>query len=142
MGTSGDIGDSFTSISGAEAAPLPDRFVDLKRHLARGKHQKLWDGWCRLLRTLERENETIAARKSDVIPQVRFAELDSDCEKLKDEIQKRGVVVVRGVIPQSEARAYKDEVEGYVRKNPQTRGESYWAKTPVHQLKFSRLSEA
>ena len=142
MGTSGDIGDSFTSISGAEAAPLPDRFVDLKRHLARGKHQKLWDGWCRLLRTLERENETIAARKSDVIPQVRFAELDSDCEKLKDEIQKRGVVVVRGVIPQSEARAYKDEVEGYVRKNPQTRGESYWEKTPVHQLKFSRLSEA
>ncbi|KAL3965650.1 hypothetical protein ACCO45_002654 [Purpureocillium lilacinum] len=136
MGTSGDIGDSFTSISGAEAAPLPDRFVDLKRHLARGKHQKLWDGWCRLLRTLERENETIAARKSDVIPQVRFAELDSDCEKLKDEIQKRGVVVVRGVIPQSEARAYKDEVEGYVRKNPQTRGfpkhdpqvyELYWS---------------
>jgi hypothetical protein len=39
-----------------------------------------------------------------------------------EEIRKRGVVVVKGVVPEVEARAYKGEVEEYVRKNPWTKG--------------------
>jgi hypothetical protein len=31
--------------------------------------------------------------------------------------------VIRGVIPEQEARAYKFEIEEYVKKNPQTKGE-------------------
>ncbi|GAO15286.1 hypothetical protein UVI_02041100 [Ustilaginoidea virens] len=73
---------------------------------------------------------------SDVIPQVEFAHLEAGCRGLRDEIRKRGVIVVRGVVPEGEARAYKDEVEEYVRRNPWTRAfppddpqvyELYWS---------------
>ncbi|KAM4065721.1 hypothetical protein HRG_010563 [Hirsutella rhossiliensis] len=132
----GDISDAFVSLSGAERAPLPDRYRQLKCDLVRGREDKLVESWSRLLRQLKRENDIIAAKGSDVIPQVDFADLEAGCERLKGEIKKRGALVVRGVIPEDEARGYKDEIEDYVRKNPHTRAfpprdpqvyELYWS---------------
>jgi len=120
----GDISDAFVSLSGAKRDALPDRFRQLKCDLVRGREKQIVDGWTRLLRKLRRENEVIAQRGSDVIPQVDFAHLDAGCRALKDEIKKRGAIVVRGVVPEAEARAYKEEVEEYVRRNPWTRGTS------------------
>jgi hypothetical protein len=118
----GDISDAFVSLSGAKRPPLPDRFRKLKCDLVRGREKEISESWKRLLRRLRAENEIIAQKGSDVIPQVDVADLDSACEALKEEIRKRGAVVVRGVVPEAEARAYKEEVEEYVRKNPWTRG--------------------
>ncbi|POR39726.1 Uncharacterized protein TPAR_00084, partial [Tolypocladium paradoxum] len=132
----GDISDAFVSLSGAQRAPLPDRFRQLKCDLVRGREGAVAESWARLLRRLRKENDVIAEKGSDVIPQVEFAELEAGCAKLKGEIQKRGAVVVRGVIPEAEARAYKEEVEEYVRKNPHTKAfppndpqvyELYWS---------------
>ncbi|KND86824.1 Uncharacterized protein YbiU [Tolypocladium ophioglossoides CBS 100239] len=132
----GDISDAFVSLSGAQRAPLPDRFRQLKCDLVRGREEAVVESWSRLLRELRKENDIIAARGSDVIPQVEFADLEGGCERLEEEIKKRGAVVVRGVIPEAEARAYKAEVEEYVRRNPHTRAfpaddpqvyELYWS---------------
>lgn len=120
----GDISDAFVSLSGAERAPLPDRYRQIKCDLLRGREHKIFESWSRLLRQLRRENDIIAAKGSDVIPQVDFADLEAGCERLKGEIKKRGALVVRGVIPEQEARGYKEEIEDYVRKNPHTRGRS------------------
>lgn len=121
----GDISDAFVSLSGAARPPLPDRFRQLKCDLVRGREQQIVDSWGRLLRQLRIENNIISQKGSDVIPQVDFSDLDAGCDKLKDEIRKRGAIVVRGVIPEAEARAYKEEVEDYVKKNPWTRGEKH-----------------
>lgn len=120
----GDISDAFTSLSGGPKAPLPDRFRQLKCDLARGREADITASWGRLLRALRHENEIVASKGPSVIPQIEYSGLDSGLEAMGDEIRKRGAVVIRGVVPEAEARAYKEEIEDYVRKNPSTRGES------------------
>ncbi|KAJ4202251.1 hypothetical protein NW767_006210 [Fusarium falciforme] len=132
----GDISDAFTSLSGAKREPLPDRFRELKCELVRGREKEIVASWDRLLRQLKRENEIIAKKGPSVIPQVEFSDFEKDVDVLKEEIRKRGAVVIKGVIPEAEARAYKDEIEEYVKKNPSTRAfpahdpqvyELYWS---------------
>lgn len=119
----GDISDAFVSLSGVERPPLPDRFRQLKCDLVRGREGAIKQSWVKLLRQLRKENDIIAAKGPAVVPQVEFNDLEAGIEGLKDEIQKRGAVVVKGVIPEAEARAYKEEIEEYVKKNPSTRGQ-------------------
>ncbi|KAH7143246.1 hypothetical protein DER46DRAFT_110953 [Fusarium sp. MPI-SDFR-AT-0072] len=132
----GDISDAFTSLSGAQREPLPDRYRQLKLNLLQGREDKIVQGWKKLLRELRRENEIVAKKGPGVIPQIDFKDLEKSNDGLRDEVKKRGVVVVRGVIPEGEARAYKAEVEEYVAKNPSTRAfpphdpqvyELYWS---------------
>lgn len=118
----GDISSVFVSLSGADRPPLPDRFRQIKNTLVAGREDKVVASWNRLLEELRKENETVAARGSAVIPTVEFKDLESELERLKPEIQKRGAAVIRGVVPEAEARAYKSEIEEYVKKNPSTRG--------------------
>lgn len=118
----GDISDSFASLAGVKDEPLPDQFRQLKLSLVQGREQKIIASWNRLLRQLQVENDTIAELGPKVIPEVYFDDLDRDIVSLKDEIKKRGAAVIRGVIPEDEARGYKHELEDYIRKNPQTKG--------------------
>lgn len=118
----GDISDAFVSLSGAKRDPLPDRFRQLKCDLVRGREAAITESWVRLLRDLRKENEIIASKGSDVVPQVDFRDLEGGIADLKAEITKRGAVVVRDVVPEAEARAFKEEVEEYVNQNPWTRG--------------------
>ena len=107
----GDISDAFVSLSGAKRDPLPDRFRQLKCDLVRGREREVTQSWTRLLRALREENDYIAAKGSDVIPQIEYKHLDKGIDELRGEILKRGAVVVRGVVPEEEARAYKEEVQ-------------------------------
>ena len=118
----GDISDAFISLSGTEQPPLPDRFRQLKCELVKGNEARIQAAWAGLLEDLKRENQMIARERSSVIPEIEFDELEKGLDGVKDEVRKRGVVVVRGVVPEEEARAYKTELEEYIRKNPGTRG--------------------
>ncbi|KAF5234576.1 hypothetical protein FANTH_12094, partial [Fusarium anthophilum] len=132
----GDISDAFTSLSGAQREPLPDRYRQLKFNLLQGRQDKIVQSWNKLLRELKRENEIVAQKGPGVIPQIEFKDLERSSDALREEVKKRGVVVVRGVVPEGEARAYKAEVEEYVARNPSTRAfpphdpqvyELYWS---------------
>ncbi|KAK1985762.1 hypothetical protein LZ30DRAFT_618877 [Colletotrichum cereale] len=132
----GDISSVFVSLSGAERAPLPDRFRVLKQELVAGHEDAVVRSWGRLLRALRDENEIVRAAGPAVIPSVEFRDLEGGVARLRDEIRKRGAVVVRGVVDEGEARAYKDEIEAYVRRNPSTKAfppdnpqvyELYWS---------------
>ncbi|KAL2151172.1 hypothetical protein VTH82DRAFT_6270 [Thermothelomyces myriococcoides] len=136
----GDISDIFASLSGKKRLPLPDRFRVLKRRLVSGHEDAVIASWKRLLAALQRENELIARSGTAIVPEVRFSHLEDDIEASRASIKKRGVVVIRGVIPEDEARAYKFEIEEYIRRNPHTRGfpssepqvfELYWSKAQV-----------
>jgi len=118
----GDISDTFASMSGKGHKTLSDRFRELKLSLISGHEIEVKDSWRRLLAELKKENGVVAAQDSKVIPVIEFNNLDDDLQRLEGEIGKRGAAVIRGVIPEAEARAYKTDIEEYVRKNPSTRG--------------------
>lgn len=136
----GDISDAFVSLSGAEQAPLSDRFRQLKNDLVHGNEARIQTAWAGLLEDLRRENQVIARERSNVIPEVEFKNLESGLDGVREEVRKRGVLVVRGVVPEDEARAYKTELEAYLRKNPSTKAfpahdpqvwELYWSSPQV-----------
>ena len=118
----GDISSVFVSLSGASPPALPERFTDIKRRLVQGKEAQVSASWKRLLKQLSIENKLVAEKGPAVVPQIDFDDLSTPSADTINQIRKRGVAVVRGVIPGEEARGYKEEVEEYVRANPWTKG--------------------
>ena len=118
----GDISSVFVSLSGASPTALPERFTNIKRQLVRGKEPQISSSWKRLLKQLSIEKELVAEKGPAVVPQIDFKDLSRSSTDTINLIKKRGVAVVRGVIPEEEARGYKDEMEEYVRANPWTKG--------------------
>ena len=57
-----------------------------------------------------------------MVPQIDFKDIGRPSEDFMREVKKRGVAVVKGVVPTDEARGYKGEVEEYVKTNPWTKG--------------------
>ena len=118
----GDISSVFVSLSGVTPEPLPQRFADIKRQLIQGNEGAVATSWKRLLEQLAVENETVKQRGPDIIPQIQFKDLQNPSQEFIADIKKRGVAVIRGVVPENEARGYKNEVEEYVKLNPWTKG--------------------
>ncbi|PVH88398.1 DUF1479 domain protein [Cadophora sp. DSE1049] len=132
----GDISAVFPSLSGVVMEPLPERFTEIKRQLIQGNEERLTESWQRLLKQLAVENEIVKERGSDIIPQIEFEELRNAPSGFVKDIKKRGVAVIKGVVPENEARGYKNEVEDYVKRNPSTKAfppdnpqifELYWS---------------
>ncbi|KAK6070682.1 hypothetical protein SCUP515_08291 [Seiridium cupressi] len=132
----GDISDSFASLSGTGFAPLPERFLDLKRKLIKGNEDAVVASWERLLQKLRIENDIVAREGPNAVPSIDFKNLETDLPVLRRHIKERGVAVIRGVVSEVEAREYKNEIETYVKQNPSTRAfpqnnpqvyELYWS---------------
>ena len=121
----GDISSVFVSLSskdGQQQTQLPEEFAHLKKRLIAGREDQIQHSWNRLLYQLREEVRTIQHRGSDAIPSIDYKDIHAAPRSFQEELRKRGVAVVRGVIPESEARGYKEEIEAYVRQNPGTRG--------------------
>lgn len=118
----GDISSVFVSLSGGSAAPLPPRFADIKRQLIAGNEMRLRESWNSLLSALAVETATVARLGSDIIPQIDFRDIAQPPSDFLEGVKKRGVGVIRQVVPRDEARIYKTQVEEYVMANPWTKG--------------------
>lgn len=118
----GDISSVFVSLSGVTPDPLPQRFADIKRQLIQGNESAVTASWKRLLEQLAVENEIVKQKGPDIIPSIQFKDLQNPPQDFISDIKKRGVAVIRGVVPEDEARGYKNEVEDYVKLNPWTKG--------------------
>lgn len=144
----GNIADAFVSLSGGPTTPLPQRFLELKRTLVGGHEDRVVKSWNRLLAELKRENQTIAREGPRVVPSLDYQDFDTDLNRLGDEVKKRGVAVIRGVLPEEEARSFKSEIEEYVRQNPHTKAfppdnpqvyELYWSAPQLRARAHSNL---
>ena len=120
----GDISSVFVSLSGKERSALPERFASQKKRLIAGREDQIQRSWDRLLRKLKDEVHLIEQRGSDIVPSIDFKDIHSAPAAFRDELRKRGVAVIRGVIPEHEARGYKEEIEHYAKANPGTKGMS------------------
>ncbi|KIO21397.1 hypothetical protein M407DRAFT_80394 [Tulasnella calospora MUT 4182] len=141
----GDISAIFASLSGASHDALPQRFADLKKAIvgtSHEAHQKLTESWVDLLAELQIGLQEIQRKGPSIIPEVSFKELTESGGSATwiKEVAKRGVVVVRDVVPDEEALAWKQQVRDYIKANPQVKGfpaddkqvfEIYWSKSQV-----------
>lgn len=118
----GDISDAFASLSGQEFKPLTPKYADLKGRLIKGRENEVRESWERLLRELREEIPLIVELGSKVIPVIDFQDIDNAPETFSSELRKRGVAVVRGVVPEQEALQWKEDLREYIRQNPQTKG--------------------
>jgi Protein of unknown function (DUF1479) len=119
----GDISSVFVSLSGAANSQLPDRFAKIKQDLLNGREDRVEASWKRLLEKLAVEKADVAEKGPNIIPQIDFKDLSTfPAKSFRKSLKKRGVAVIRGVIPEDEARSYKAQTEDYIRDNPWTKG--------------------
>ena len=147
----GTIADAFASLSGQAFAPLEPRFADIKRELIRGNEEAVTASWQRLLTRLQVETKLISDLGSRVIPEIDYTEIQQPDEAFSQEYRKRGVAVIRNVIPRDEANALKEELRQYIKANPQTKAfpednpqvyELYWSPTQVKARSHPNLLQA
>lgn len=118
----GDISDAFASLSGQEFKPLAPEYAHLKGRLIKGRENEVRESWERLLRDLREEIPLIVELGSKTIPEIDFKDIDNAPEVFNNELKKRGVAVVRGVVAEEEVLQWKEDLRNYIRQNPHTKG--------------------
>ncbi|CAE6467323.1 unnamed protein product [Rhizoctonia solani] len=138
----GDISAAFPSLSGVVHDSLPPRFSQLKKDLlpTTESRDRLVAGWIDLLGALREGVTELQAKGNEAIPEVSYAEIERGGKSWKDEVRKRGSVVVRDVVEDGEAVGWKQQVLEYVKENPQVKGfprdnkqifELYWSRPQI-----------
>ncbi|KAF2156557.1 DUF1479-domain-containing protein [Myriangium duriaei CBS 260.36] len=136
----GTIADAFASLSGQKFEPLEPRFAAIKQDLIQGHEEAIHASWIRLLDQLRTETETIAKLGSNIVPQINFTDLANPSASFNHEYRKRGVAVVRGVLPENDALDLKADIRRYVAANPHTKAfpadnpqvyELYWSPSQI-----------
>ncbi|PVU86644.1 hypothetical protein BB559_006461, partial [Furculomyces boomerangus] len=113
----GNIGSIFANSFKGE---LPVRYADLKKEISPKDPSVIQNAWVRLESSFEKEAPQIKALGSKIIPQVNYQDILNGefPSNMKDEIKKRGCVVVRGIVPTEVAEGYKQQVLDYIAAHP------------------------
>lgn len=142
----------FLSLSASDPIPLTERFAKIKRNLIAGNEKAVADSFYRLLSQLRKEADRIAAAGPDIIPIIDYFDIHDPTKvaAFRDALQKRGVAIVRKVVPQNVALSWKEETQEYLRHNPPTKGipardpqlyELFWGPGQVRARADSRVLE-
>ncbi|KAJ7631784.1 hypothetical protein B0H17DRAFT_1108604 [Mycena rosella] len=125
------------------SAPLPPRFIEIKRAIAATNpnfEQDLTKAWNEVLAELATVAKTIAKEGPAYIPQVAFADLDKLNEAQIADIKRKGTVVITDVVDDAQARGWKVSLEEFIKANPQSEGfpeedkqffHLYWTKAQI-----------
>ena len=147
----GDISDAFASLSGMRFEPLEPRFANVKSKLIAGNEEALYYSWNRLLASLREEMPIIAELGSEIVPEIDFKDVGNASSRFRAEHKKRGVAVIRNVVPQQEALDMKQELRDYIRANPHTKAfppenpqvyELYWSPAQIKARSHPNLIKA
>ncbi|KAJ6596049.1 DUF1479-domain-containing protein [Mycena sp. CBHHK59/15] len=119
--------------------PLPLRFVEIKRNIAASNpnfQEHTTQAWNEVLVELDKVTRNIIKDGSDV----SFADLANLTETQIDDIKRKGTVVIKDVVDDAEARAWKTSLEEFIEANPHADGfpedkkqffHVYWTKAQV-----------
>ena len=119
---------------------------EIKKNLAPDP-DVLSSAWGRLMTALEKEVKEMQEKKQDIIPQIDYEAISENNGHFPNanDIKKRGVVVVRNLLSESEALEYRDELKDYLKLNAGKYGdpgmfyEIYWAKPQVNARQHERM---
>ncbi|KAI1392880.1 DUF1479-domain-containing protein [Hypoxylon trugodes] len=142
----------FLSMSDLGSIPLSERFAKIKRNLIAGNEKAVADSFYRLLSQLRKEADRIAAAGPDIIPTIDYFDIHDPTKVavFRDALKRRGVAIIRRVVPSNVALSWKEETQEYLRHNPSTRGipahdpqlyELFWSPGQVRARADSRLLE-
>ncbi|CDK26969.1 unnamed protein product [Kuraishia capsulata CBS 1993] len=106
---------------------LPERFALLKRDIIKPEHEeKVKASYKRLLVALEAKTEEIAQAGSSYVPEVKWSDIKANNNVIPDEtielFKERGCIIVRGVIPESVAEKWFENLQDFVTKHPEVGG--------------------
>ncbi|EIN04020.1 DUF1479-domain-containing protein [Punctularia strigosozonata HHB-11173 SS5] len=122
---------------------MPSRFADLKREIRDSIPSfevKVTDAWTRLLAQLKESTAEIAREDSSIIPQVKFSDLEKLSESEIQNIKRRGSLVIKDVVDDADAAAWKTVLGEFAKANPDVKGVPaddpqffmlYWTKPQV-----------
>jgi len=119
--------------------------------LIAGNEQAVHESWNRLLASLREETSTISKLGSKVIPTIDFKDIDNASDEFRNEHKKRGVAVIRNVVPSHEVLEWKDGLREYIKANPQTKAfppdnpqvyELYWSPAQIKARAHPNLIKA
>lgn len=134
----GDISSAFGSFADGNDE-LDATYIQIKKNLIKNP-EAVKESWLRLKTALAAGIEEIKQKGSSIIPEIPFSEIDDISENKRNEILKRGCVIVKLAISAQKAKSLKDDVVNYIAKNPHTKGfpaekkvvyELYWSKSQV-----------
>lgn len=140
----GDISSVFSHLGG-KGIKLDPSLLKLKKEIAPKDPSILNNAFKRLMESFEKESPEIKEKGSDIIPQVTFAEIQSNNGEfpphIANEIRKRGCVVIRNVVSREEAQGYKNQIKKYIGNHSKDLGgfpidnpqvwEVYWSQSQV-----------
>ncbi|TRX93828.1 hypothetical protein FHL15_005210 [Xylaria flabelliformis] len=137
----------------SEPIPLSSRFAKLKRNMIACREKDVAESFYRLIRALRKEADDIATRGSDVIPTIDYFDIHDSVKAsaFRKALRKRGVAVIKRVVPLTTAQTWKEETLDYIAENPQARGhpshdpqlfDLYWSPSQVRARADSRLLDA
>ena len=113
--------------SQGEPIPLQPRFAEIKKKIVSGNADAIAASWNRLLRELKREIDLInTLGVTETIPSIDFKDVNQlpstkRKEEFSSKLRHRGIGIIRGVIPEETALAWKRDLDDYLWINPQTR---------------------
>ncbi|TGJ87529.1 hypothetical protein E0Z10_g1181 [Xylaria hypoxylon] len=143
----------MSMLDSSEPIPLTSRFAKLKRNMIACREKDVAESFYRLLRALRKEADDIATRGSDVIPTIDYFDIHDSVKAsaFRKALRRRGVAVIKHVVPSTVAQAWKEETLDYIADNPQTRGypphdpqlfDLYWSPSQARARADSRLLDA
>jgi len=113
-------GNLLSAFKPEQEEELPERYLELKKNFLdkNNLREKLQTTWDRLIKEFANETAEIEQIGPNIIPQVEFEDISKNGgkfpEEILGEIHKRGVVVIRNVIPDEEALKYKEDLLKYI----------------------------
>ncbi|KAI5302478.1 hypothetical protein KEM56_000667 [Ascosphaera pollenicola] len=133
---SGNISSIFPSLQpGYKPKPLAPRFAELKKNVFDRNSDALIRGYGRLVESLEHEVQQLRVKGAEAFPSINYSDFVSGniSKETLAEIHMRGSVVIRGVIPKSEALDLKQEAREYIAAN-QEKVKAFPADSPASKL--------
>ncbi|PPQ84327.1 hypothetical protein CVT26_011435 [Gymnopilus dilepis] len=105
---------------------LPPRFAALKATLASSYgpnfEENATRSWGEILEELNKLAKVTQEEGSNYIPQVNFSDLHSLSKDEIAKIKRKGVLVIKDVVPDEQALKWREELKEYVRLNPGVEG--------------------
>lgn len=126
--------------------PLPPRFADLKREIASSYpnfQERVTKAWGEVLEELEKYTGEIIAEGPNVLPssmaasllfsdhfaaitqyiaQINFKDLQTLTSEQLEAIKRKGSIVIKDVVDDDQARAWKASLDEFVKVNPTAEG--------------------
>ncbi|KAE9409770.1 DUF1479-domain-containing protein [Gymnopus androsaceus JB14] len=95
--------------------------------------------WKEVIEELGQITESISAKGSAYIPQINFSELRTLPPERVDEIRRIGSVVIKDVVDDAEATAWKESLQEFIKANPDVPGKFLQKCLPANDKQFFML---